>query len=694
MTASPHPAGLAGRQRLGPPAAVLALLVAVVLFALASRPQTAALAERVWRPFAVLAAPAGFQIGEFVLPAAPTDSLAWLLVSGFLNTLRVSALALAAALPLGLGLALLRRAGHPGLRLIAGLIIEPLRNTPVVLQLILWYGLLVTGLPGPRDAITVLPGIRLSNRGLVLPWFGAGGIEWPVLQGFNFEGGLALSPELTALFIGLAVFHAAYLAEIFRGALAALPDGQRDAARALGLSRLQSLRLVSLPLALSAAWPPLAMQVLALVKNSSLAVAVGYPDLASIANTAIGQSGHALAPTLVLVAFYYGLNAAIGAVMERYNARLAARGPAGLVIEAARQPATGLVAGWIRGWPTRLLSVAVLLVVGCLFVLVLRWGVADAAWRGGATACADTTGACWPLIADKGRLILFGTYPGPELWRPAVAGLLLAGLALTSLGGLFRSVAGLAAAWLGATFVWLWLMGGGFGLLPVAVASWGGLAVTLGLAAGTLVVALPLAIPLALARMSQRAAIRRPASLVIDILRSVPLVSLLFTVAVLLPALLPGVGGGDPLWRALTGLVLLTAANFAEVLRGALQALPRGLVDGALALGLTRRQAFLLVELPQAARIGLPAAVNVAIGAFKDTSLVFVVGVVELMGATRVAALDPAWSAHAATAYAVAALLYGLFCGGLVAYGRRLERGAAAASADSRRLTSPASLNR
>ncbi|MBN8944725.1 MAG: ABC transporter permease subunit [Rhizobiales bacterium] len=672
----------------------MAVLAVLGLAVLASRPEAVALVERLLRPFAVLAAPAGFQIGEFVLPAAPTDSLAWLLVSGFLNTLRVSALALAAAPPLGLALALLRRAGHPGLRLIAGLVIEPLRNTPVVLQLILWYGLLVTGLPGPRDAVTLLPGIHLSNRGLVLPWFGAGGIEWPVLRGFNFEGGLALSPELTALAIGLAVFHAAYLAEIFRGALAALPDGQRDAARALGLSRLQGLRLVSLPLALSAALPPLAMQVLALVKNSSLAVAVGYPDLASIANTAIGQSGHALAPTLVLVAFYFGLNAAIGAVIERYNARLAARGPAGLVIEASRRPETGFLPGWTRGRMTRLISIVACGAVVALLFVGLRWAVTDAAWHGGAAACRMAAGACWPLIAEKGRLILFGTYPAAELWRPALAGLLLAGLAVSSLGGLFRSAAQLGAAWLGATLVWLWLMGGGLGLPRVTVASWGGLAVTLGLAAGTLIVALPLAIPLALARMSGVAAIRRPASLAIDLLRSVPLVSLLFTVAILLPALLPGLGGGDPLWRALTGLVLLTAANFAEVLRGALQALPRGLVDGALALGLTRRQAFLLVELPQAGRIALPAMVNVAIGAFKDTSLVFVVGVVELMGATRVAALDPEWSAHAATAYVAAALLYGLFCGHLVAYGRRLERGATAASAETRRATSLSSLNR
>ncbi len=670
------------------------MLGTVVLAALAGRADAVALIERLLRPLAVLAAPAGFQIGEFVLPAAPTDSLAWLLVSGFLNTLRVSALALVVALPLGLALALLRRAGHPGLRLIAGLAIEPLRNTPVVLQLILWYGLLVTGLPGPREAVTLLPGLYLSNRGLVLPWLGAGGIEWPVLRGFNFEGGLALSPELTALAIGLAVFHAAYIAEIFRGSLAALPDGQRDAARALGLSRLQSLRLVSLPLALSAALPPLAMQVLALVKNSSLAVAIGYPDLASIANTAIGQSGHAVAPTLVLVAFYFGLNALIGAWIERYNARLAARGPAGLVVEASRRAETGMIAGWIGDRASCLISVLVGGAVVLLLFVGLRWAVTAAAWDGGAPACRAAAGACWPLIAEKGRLILFGTYPGPELWRPALASVLLAGLVMSSLGGLFRSAVSLGCVWLGVTLAWLWLMAGGLGLPHVPVASWGGLAVTLGLAGGTLVVALPLAVPLALARMSRRPALRRPASLAIDLLRSVPLISLLFTVAILLPALLPGLGGGDPLWRALTGLVLLTTANFAEVLRGALQVLPHGLVDGALALGLTRRQAFLLVELPQAGRIALPAMVNVAIGAFKDTSLVFVVGVVELMGATRIAALDPEWSAHAATAYAAAALLYGLFCGGLVAYGRRLERGATVASAASRRLTSLSSLNR
>jgi len=183
------------------------------------------------------------------------------------------------------------------------------RNIPLLLQLFLWYGLLTELLPSPREAWSPIPGTFLSNRGFYFPVpsfdaQGSFGLSRPLLGGFNFSGGASISPELAALALGLAIYTSSYIAEIVRAGVQAVPRGQVEAARSMGLSPLATLRLVVLPQAMRLIVPPLTSQYLNLVKNSSLGVAIGYPELVSIANTTINQTGQAVEGIALLMASY------------------------------------------------------------------------------------------------------------------------------------------------------------------------------------------------------------------------------------------------------------------------------------------------------------------------------------------------------------------------------------------------------
>jgi general L-amino acid transport system permease protein len=199
--------------------------------------------------------------------------------------------------------------------------VEFVRNVPLLVQLFFWYALITEALPGPRAAFQPLPGVFLSNRGIFFPLPGS----VPELSGFNFAGGAALSPEFAALLIGLSTYTAAFIAEIVRAGILAIERGQLDAAYALGLTRWQVTRLVVLPQALRVIVPPLTSQYLNLTKNSSLAVAIGYPDLVSIANTTINQTGQAIEGVAIIMAVYLTVSLSISASMNWYNARLAFR---------------------------------------------------------------------------------------------------------------------------------------------------------------------------------------------------------------------------------------------------------------------------------------------------------------------------------------------------------------------------------
>lgn len=332
--------------------------------------------------FGFLDREAGFQIGETLVEFGPQDHYSTAFLVGILNTLKVSGIGILLATLLGVVLGVARLSSNWLVARIAAFYVETVRNVPLLLQLFLWYGLLTEGLPGPRQALAPLPGVFLSNRGLKLPapaddpiwaWVaalfglgviltlviaawnakrqaatgkrlsmlpiglglilglpllvllasGGGAIDMPVLQGFNFRGGMTLSPEFAALLFGLVIYTAAFIGEIVRSGILAVPKGQTEAATALGLTRGQLLRLVILPQALRVIIPPTTSQYLNLTKNSSLAVAIGYPDFVSIANTTINQTGQAVEGVLSIMAAYLIISLSLSFLMNWYNSRVA-----------------------------------------------------------------------------------------------------------------------------------------------------------------------------------------------------------------------------------------------------------------------------------------------------------------------------------------------------------------------------------
>ena len=331
--------------------------------------------------FGFLDRSAGIPIGEMVIPYTPADTYARALTVGLLNTLRVAVAGIALATVLGVALGLARLSTNPLLRGLTGGYIEVIRNTPLVLQLVFWHSVILQ-LPSVRQALNPLPGVFLSQRGVKLPalmaepalwiclaaagaglalWislvrrerarqeatgerrattlpglgllvglpalaaltFGAPRAEWPELAGFNFEGGIALSPEFFALLIGLVVYTAAFIAEIVRSGIQSVHKGQWEAARALGLAPGRIMRLVILPQALRVIIPPLTSQFLNLTKNSSLAVVIGYPDLVSVANTSINQTGQAVEVITIFMTVYLLISLATSAAMNAYNRAVA-----------------------------------------------------------------------------------------------------------------------------------------------------------------------------------------------------------------------------------------------------------------------------------------------------------------------------------------------------------------------------------
>jgi general L-amino acid transport system permease protein len=275
-------------------------------------------ARRIASGFAFLWREAGFEIGESAFAYGAADSYFRALLVGLANTFKVAVLGIVAATALGTAIGLLRLSGNRLLGSVSSCYVEFLRNVPLLVQLFFWYALITEGLPAPREALSPLPGVFLTNRGLFFPTFG--GV--PELQGFNFAGGGALSPEFATLLIGLSLYTAAFIAEIVRAGVLAVARGQWEAARAVGLSERHVMRHVVAPQALRVIVPPLTSQYLNLVKNSSLAVAIGYPDLVSIANTTINQTGQAIEGVAIIMAVYLTISLAISALMNWYNARL------------------------------------------------------------------------------------------------------------------------------------------------------------------------------------------------------------------------------------------------------------------------------------------------------------------------------------------------------------------------------------
>jgi general L-amino acid transport system permease protein len=276
--------------------------------------------------FDFLSQTARFPISEGLLSYESTDTFGRAILVGLVNTLVVSAVVVLLSTAAGFALAVLRRSGHPLLSGFGAVYVELMRNTPLVVQLLFWYGLVTTSLPPVSEAWSPLPGFYLSLRGVALPGLvlggGLPGLDLPLPYGPGFRGGVVLTPELSALLIGLVVYSTAFSGEIIRGGIAAVPTGQWEAGRALGLRPWPLLRMVVLPQALRTIVPPMTSQYLTITKNTTLALAVGYPDLGFVIATTINQTGQAVEGVLMLMGVFLGLSLGVSMFMNWYNQRL------------------------------------------------------------------------------------------------------------------------------------------------------------------------------------------------------------------------------------------------------------------------------------------------------------------------------------------------------------------------------------
>jgi general L-amino acid transport system permease protein len=333
--------------------------------------------------FGFLNQSAAIPIGESLLSYTPSVSTyGRALLIGVLNTLKVGIVGVVLTTILGTLIGIGRLSNNWLLSRLTAIYVEVLRDVPVLLWLFVWYGLMQT-LPAPRQAIRPLPGVFFSNRGIKLPtvdWTAAhawafggfvlgviGTIAWarqanrkqeatgirprvwpaglllciglpvvvwaalgaptaldvPTLRGFNFQGGITVTPEYAALLIGLVVYTSSYIAEIVRSGIEAVPQGQWEAAGAIGLSRGLVLRKIILPQALRVIVPPMTSQYLNLIKNSSLAVAIGYQDIVSIAGTTLNQTGQAIEGVAIIMLVYLTISLSISAFMNWYNSHIA-----------------------------------------------------------------------------------------------------------------------------------------------------------------------------------------------------------------------------------------------------------------------------------------------------------------------------------------------------------------------------------
>jgi general L-amino acid transport system permease protein len=336
---------------------------------------------------------------------------------------------------------------------------------------------------------------------------------------------------------------------------------------------------------------------------------------------------------------------------------------------------------WLRenlfsNWPSALATLAILWLAWRLIPPFLSWAFVDAVWRtADPRTCREAHGACWAFIAEKHRFILFGTYPFEQHWRPALATVLLILLwVFSSLKSAWNRR--LPAIWaVGLAVIGVLMWGGILGLPYVENERWGGLILTLILATFGLAAAFPLSILLALGRRSTMPALRWICIAYIELIRGVPLISLLFMASVMLPLFLPAGVSIDKLLRAQLAMILFAAAYLAEVVRGGLQAVARHQEETADALGFSWRNKMRLVVLPQALRVAIPPLVNTFIGFFKDTSLVLIIGLFDLLSTIKVSLQDPAWSGYGVEAYLFVSAVYFVFCHAMSAYSRGFEHG-------------------
>lgn len=334
---------------------------------------------------------------------------------------------------------------------------------------------------------------------------------------------------------------------------------------------------------------------------------------------------------------------------------------------------------WRRVAPDRVSAVALLLallVIAFAAPPVVEWSVLDATFPGSGKSRCDGRGACWLFVAERLPQFLSGYYPAAERWRLwLIAGLLVAWCALLSWPAFRRRldvVIGTAALVLAAGY--MIAAGGAFGLAKVETNLWGGLFVTLMLSLTAMVASFPAGIALALARHSSHPVLRGLASTFVEIIRGVPLLAILFLAVVLIPLFIPADGGIGLFARVVVGLCLYASAYMAEAIRGSLRSIARGQFDAAAALGLPYWPVMRLVILPQVMRRAIPNIINTFIQILKDSTLVLIVGVFDLLGMVNLAVSDPKWMSNSTEGFVFAGLVFFVLCFAMSRLSLRVER--------------------
>lgn len=334
---------------------------------------------------------------------------------------------------------------------------------------------------------------------------------------------------------------------------------------------------------------------------------------------------------------------------------------------------------WVRAnlFPSIGASIATLACAALLLLILppfLRWAVFDATWTGTTREACGPGGACWPFVAARLNQFLYGFYPASEQWRVNLAlAFLVIPVALLATAPLPRK--GLLGILLFLIYppLCLWLLAGGFGLPIVETRDWGGLMLTSFMALFGGLIAFPLGVLLALGRQSTLPIVRTISITFIEFWRGVPIITVIFLASQLLPLILPSGVDVNKLVRALVGLALVVAAYMAEVVRGGLAALPKGQYEAADALGLNYWQATRLIVLPQALRTSIPGLVNEFIALLKNTTLVLIVSLFDLLGIVQAALADPKWVGLTHEGYLFAGFTFWIICFGLSRWSLNLE---------------------
>ena len=306
----------------------------------------------------------------------------------------------------------------------------------------------------------------------------------------------------------------------------------------------------------------------------------------------------------------------------------------------------------------------------------ISWGLVDAVFVAEShETCRAAEGACWAVVGEKHRPMFFGVYPYEEHWRLVIALIIYLGVIAMTMMPRFWSYRILVPLWLFALVSTLTLLWGGvFGLMEVDTSQWGGLPLTMVLFTGTLVIGFPTSVLLALGRRSDMPMIKAVCVIFIESLRGVSLITILFVAVNVFPLFLPQGLEFDKLMRVMFGMAVFFACYEAEVIRGGLQAIPRGQYEAAEALGLGYWNTMIRIILPQALRICLPGIVNHVIAAFKNTSFVLIIGLFDILTATTSVMQDPVWRLFTVEAYLCVGLVYFCFCYVLSKYSQLVER--------------------